>query len=145
MTAAIRVVMLASISTERFNLALFGIFGLLGLMLVSVGVYGVMSYFISQRAREIGIRLALGAPLRSVSGSVVGQGLALSTVGVIIGIAAALGLGRFMSGMLFGVSWNDPVTFVTIPALVTGVALLACVVPAMRATRVDPIEALRAE
>jgi hypothetical protein len=135
----------ASTATERMNVVLFGVFGLLGLALVSVGVYGVMSHFISQRTREFGIRLALGATPRLVLGSVVTQGLGLAAVGAAVGVAGALALGRFLSGMLFGVAWNDVSTLVTVPALVTGLAVLARLVPAARATRVDTIEVLRAE
>lgn len=135
----------ASTASERLNVVLFGVFGLLGLALVSVGVYGVMSHFISQRTREFGIRLALGATPRLVLGTVVAQGLGLAIVGSVIGVSGALALGRFLSGLLFGVAWNDLATFVAVPALVTGLAVLACVVPARRATRVDTIEVLRAE
>jgi putative ABC transport system permease protein len=135
----------ASTAGERFNAVLFAVFGFLGLGLVSIGVYGVMSYFISRRTQEIGIRLALGAAPRSVLGSVVNQGLALTILGTVLGIGGALALGQLMSGLLFGVGWNDMFTFVTVSTLVLAVALLACVVPAVRATRVDPIEVLRTE
>ena len=138
-------VVAASTSTERLNVTLFGVFGLLGLLLVSVGVYGVMSYFISQRARELGIRIALGAAPRSVLRLVVNHGLRLALVGAAVGVVGALSLGRFLSNLLYGVTWHDPITLVTVPALVTGVAVLACVIPARRAVRVDPINVLRSE
>ncbi len=138
-------VVAASTSTERLNVTLFAVFGLLGLLLVSVGVYGVMSYFISQRARELGIRIALGAAPRSVLNLVVNHGLRLALVGAGVGVVGALSLGRFLSNLLYGVTWHDPITLVTVPALVTGVAVLACVIPARRAVRVDPINVLRSE
>ncbi len=135
----------ASTSTDRLNVVLFGFFGLLGLSLVSVGVYGVMSYWVSQRTRELGIRIALGAAPRTVLGMVVGHGAVLAVIGVAVGIAGALTLGRFLSSLLFGVSSHDVATFLTVPIIVAGVAVLACYVPARRATRVDPIQVLRAE
>ena len=136
-------VVVASTSVERLNVVLFGGFGVLALLLVSVGVYGVMAYLVSERMQEVGIRMALGARPRAVLLSVLGQGLVLALVGIAIGVIGALGVGRALSGLLFGVSWYDPATFSAIPVVVLGVALVACYFPARRATRVDPVEVLR--
>jgi ABC-type antimicrobial peptide transport system permease subunit len=121
------------------------IFAGVALILTAVGLYGVISCSVSQSTHELGIRLALGAQSGDVLKLVVGQGMVLASVGVVIGLGAAFALTRFMSSLLFGVSPNDPLTFVSIAALLLGVALAACYIPARRATRVDPLVALRYE
>jgi ABC-type antimicrobial peptide transport system permease subunit len=110
-----------------------------------VGIYGVISYVVTQRTRELGIRLALGAEGGAVAGMVLRQGAILAGVGLTVGLAAALGVTRLMEAMLFGVSSTDPLTFVLVPLALGGVALLASWLPARRAARTDPVEALRAE
>lgn len=130
---------------RRFSLLLLGGFAALAVVLASIGLYGVMSYMVTQRARELGVRLALGAGTGHVLVLVLRQGVVLALVGVGIGLVAALALTRAMQGMLFRVGATDPVTFVLVPLLLVGVAALASWLPARRATRVDPMEALRAE
>ncbi len=122
-----------------------GVFGVLALVLAAVGLYGVIAYGARQRTHEIGIRLALGAQPEDVGKMVLGQGAKLALVGVGIGLAASLGAARLVRSLLFGVGATDPVTFVVVTALLIGVALLACYVPARRAMRVNPIDALRHE
>ena len=134
-----------SVAAERFNMTLVGLFAALGLLLAGVGIYGVMSYAVSQRRREIGIRIALGARVWDVLGIIIRQGMTLTLTGLAIGLGAAYSLTRIMKGLLFGVVPADPLTFVAIPLLLTAVALLACWIPARRATKVDPLVALRAE
>jgi putative ABC transport system permease protein len=114
-------------------------------VLASIGIYGVISYTVAQRIQEFGIRLALGAQPRNVFAMVLTQGARLALVGVLFGFAAAFGVTRLMSSVLFGVQPTDPLTFVVVPLLLMAVALLACYIPARRATRVDPINALRYE
>jgi putative ABC transport system permease protein len=134
-----------SIAPQRFNLALLGIFAGIALALALVGIYGVMAYVVAQRTHEIGIRMALGASPGQVLKLVVGQGMALAGVGVMLGLVAAFGLTRLMKSLLFGVSATDPVTFAAIPLVLVGVALIACYMPARRASKVEPLEALRHE
>ncbi|MGH9743343.1 MAG: ADOP family duplicated permease [Candidatus Acidiferrum sp.] len=134
-----------SVASSRFRAALFGIFALLALALAMIGIFGVMAHSVSQRAHEIGIRMALGAQRKSVMSMVLRQGAALAVLGVFIGIAASLALSRLLKGLLFGVLANDPLTIAGVALLVLGVALAACYVPARRAMRVDPMIALRYE
>ncbi|MGE0887353.1 MAG: ABC transporter permease [Blastocatellales bacterium] len=134
-----------SIEQQRFSMLLIGLFAGLGLLLAAVGIYGVISYSVAQRTNEIGIRIALGAQSKDVVRLILSHGLVLALLGVAIGSAAAFALTRLMKSYLFGVSATDPVTFVAIPLLLTIVALLACWVPARRATKVDPMIALRYE
>jgi macrolide transport system ATP-binding/permease protein len=127
----------------RVAASVLGSFGLLALALAAIGIYGVMSYAVARRTREIGIRVALGAQSSNVLRLVIGQGMTLAFVGVVVGVAAALALSRLAESLLFGVSAADPLTYVGVAALLTAVALLACYVPARRATRIDPVAALR--
>jgi predicted permease len=134
-----------SVARTSFTLVMLGIAGAMALALGIIGIYGVMSYTVSQRKREIGIRLALGAQGGDVLKIVLRQGTKLALVGVVIGIAAAFALTRLMTNLLFGVTAHDPLTFVAVAVLLILVALLACYIPARRATLVDPIVALRYE
>jgi putative ABC transport system permease protein len=135
----------ASVGQRKLLMVLLGAFSGIALLLSSIGIYGVMSYSVAQRAREIGIRVALGASRTRVLSLVVGQGMALAALGVGIGLLGALGLTRLLASQLFSVTATDPVTFTLVAALLSSVALLATLLPALRATRVDPVVALREE
>ena len=132
-------------AARRFTMVLLGVFAGLALLLSSIGIYGVISYVVSQRTNEIGIRIALGAQQRDVLRLMLGEGMKMALLGVSIGIAVALGLTHLMVNILFGVSATDPLTFLGVATLLVVVALLACWIPARRATRVDPLVALRYE
>jgi len=134
-----------SLADRRFALELLGIFAAVALMLAAIGIYGVMAYSFSQRTHEIGIRIALGAQRVDIFRMAVGEGMQLVAIGLAVGLAGAVTLTRFVRTMLFGVSASDPITFSAISALLAAVAFVACYVPARRATRVDPLVALRDE
>ena len=134
-----------STSRQRFNMWLMSAFGVSALLLAAIGIYGLMAYSVAQRTQEIGIRLAMGATARQVKNMVVFQGMRLAIAGVVVGIGAAFGLARLISSLLYGVHAGDPGAFLTAPFVLTIVALLAAWVPARRASRVDPVDALRYE
>jgi predicted permease len=124
---------------------LFGIFGFTGLALAVVGLYGVMSYSVSRRTREIGIRLALGAQISAVQRLIIGQGMVLACIALVVGLPIAFALAKFATSILYGVRPHDTVTFTVVPLLLAATALLACWIPAGRAARIDPQAALRCE
>jgi len=134
-----------SLASQRFSMILLGAFAGLALILSSIGIYGVVSYLVGQKTREIGIRIALGAQRSDVLRLVLGDGAKMVAVGLAVGLAAAFGLTRLMANMLFGVSTIDPLTFACVAAVLSSVALAACYIPARRAMRVDPMVALRYE
>jgi putative ABC transport system permease protein len=135
----------ASLGSRRFNVILIGFFGITALLLATAGVFGVMAYSVSRRTREIGVRIALGAGSRDVLKMILGQGMRTIFIGVAIGIIGSLALTRTVESLLFGVTATDPLTFGGVTLLLIGAALLACYLPARRATRVDPLVALRYE
>jgi len=135
----------ASVAAPRFNTTLLSIFAGVALVLTVVGLYGVMSYSVAQRTNEIGIRMALGAQSRDVLLMIVKQGSVLILLGLGIGLIGAYALTRVISSLLFGVTAKDPITFAAVSVLLAIVALLACYIPALRATKVDPMNALRCE
>jgi hypothetical protein len=134
-----------STSRQRFNMLLMTVFGAAALLLAAIGVYGLMAYSVQQRTPEIGIRLALGATSRIVRRMILGQGLALALVGIVIGLASAFGLSRVIASLLFGVKASDALVFVSVPAVLLLVAVAAVWWPARRASRVNPMIALRYE
>ncbi|HEU4836108.1 MAG TPA: ABC transporter permease [Pyrinomonadaceae bacterium] len=134
-----------SITQPRFNLFLLGLFSAVAMVLSAAGIYGVTAYTVTQRTHELGIRIALGAQVTDVLKMVLGQGMAVIGVGLLLGLVAAFGLVRFLRSLLFGVGENDPLTFVAITVVLMLVALIACYIPARRATKVDPLVALRTE
>jgi ABC-type antimicrobial peptide transport system permease subunit len=133
------------IAPERLNAALFSSFAVLALLIASIGVLGVLAFTVSQRTREFGVRMALGAKQSEVLAMVLREGAALAAVAVVVGMLAAAFLSRFLADLLFGVTATDAGTFVSVAGMLGAVALAAAYVPARRATRVDPMEALRAE
>jgi putative ABC transport system permease protein len=134
-----------SVSPQRLNVLLLGIFAFLALALATVGIYGVMAFSVTQRRNEIGIRMALGADQGDVLRLVVGQGLRLTATGVVVGLTGAWALARFLTSFLFGVRPTDIATYVVVSLALASVSLLACYIPARRATKVDPMVALRYE
>jgi putative ABC transport system permease protein len=134
-----------SITQPRFNLFLLGLFSAVAMLLSAAGIYGVTAYTVTQRTHELGIRIALGAQVGDVLKMILGQGMAVIGIGLVAGLAAAFGLMRLLRSLLFGVGENDPLTFAAITGVLVLVALIACYIPARRATKVDPLVALRAE
>ena len=134
-----------SVARQQFNMFLLALFSLVALCLAAIGIYGTIAYSVSQRTHEIGVRMALGAAQRSVVGLVVRQGMSLALAGLAIGLMASFGLTRLMASLLFGVSATDPATFASVALALSVVALVACLVPARRASKVNPIIALRYE
>jgi putative ABC transport system permease protein len=135
----------ASVTRQRFLSLLLGIFAFVALTLAAIGTYGILSYMVSERQREIGIRMALGAGNNQVVGLVLGQGMAIALAGIVVGVVGAYGLSRLTASLLYGVSPSDPATYTAVAGVIGIVAVAACVVPIRRATRVDPLEAIRAD
>jgi len=138
-------VLATAVAPARWSTTLLGVFAGVALVIAVLGVFGVLSFVVTQRARELGIRIALGAAPAQVRRLVVARGVALVLAGVALGIVGAVALTRFMGALLFGVTPTDPATYVAVAVILVGAALLASYLPARRATRVDPILALRAE
>jgi ABC-type antimicrobial peptide transport system permease subunit len=134
-----------ALTQERLFARLSSFFGIVALLLASIGLYGTMSYGVTRKTHEIGIRMALGADPRNVLSMVIGQGLVLAVIGVAIGVAAGIGLTRWIASFMYGVTPTDPLTFAGVSILLILVASLACFIPARRAMRVDPLIALRYE
>jgi putative ABC transport system permease protein len=133
----------SSAAQPRLNATLLGVFAAIALVVSAIGTYGVLAYSVSQRTKELALRMALGADRGGVLRLVVGEGMLVGSAGIAAGIAGAMALSRALSSMVFGVSVRDPSTFVAVPLMLAGVALAASAVPAIRASRVDPITALR--
>jgi putative ABC transport system permease protein len=134
-----------SLARQRFASTMLGAFAVFALLLAAVGLYGVMSHLVTQSTHDIGVLVTLGARPGNIIGLVVRQGMQLAGIGIAVGLVGALGLTRVMNSLLFGVSTTDALTFATVPALLAAVAFAATVIPAWRATRVDPMVALRQE
>jgi putative ABC transport system permease protein len=134
-----------SLGSRRFTLYLLGLFAIVAVTLAAIGLFGVMAYLVSERSREIGVRMALGGNRAEVFRLIVGRGVALAAAGAMLGVLGAAWLTRLMEGLLFSVLRTDPVTFAAVPIAMVAVAVLACYVPARRAMQVDPVIALRAE
>jgi putative ABC transport system permease protein len=134
-----------SVAQPRLSLDLLGLFAALAAALAMIGIYGVMAFAVSRRSHELGIRIALGAQPGDIRRMVIGQGALLAVIGVTVGLAAALYFARYMAPLLYGVGTGDPITFAAVPLVLMAVALAASWIPAMRATRVDPIVTLRQE
>jgi putative ABC transport system permease protein len=132
-----------SVAQPRFSMLLLGAFGAFALILASIGIYGVISYSVAQRTREIGVRMALGASRLNIFGMVLSQGARLAGLGIAVGILAAFSVTRMMSSFLYEIRPADPATFAVVSVVLLGVASIACYIPARRATRVDPLVALR--
>jgi ABC-type antimicrobial peptide transport system permease subunit len=135
----------AEVASQRFNAGALAGFAALAVLLAAVGIYGVMAYAVSQRTREMGVRIALGAGSGNVLRMILGQGLRLAVIGVALGLVTSFALTRLMTGLLFGVKPTDPGTFGLVTGALLAVAVIACWIPAWRATRVDPVIALRYE
>ena len=144
-TQTVEQMLYASLGSRRFNMFLLGNFAAVALLLSSVGLFGVMAYLVSQRTREIGIRLALGAHPRDIFRLVIGRGMLLAVIGAAVGLVAAFGLARYLETLLFQIKPHDGLAFTAATVLLLGVTLLACWLPARRATKVDPLVALRHE
>jgi putative ABC transport system permease protein len=138
-------ILAGEVAQRRLGMSLLAAFAALALLLASLGIYGVLSYAVTQRAPEIGLRIALGATPRDVSHMVLRDGMRLALIGLVIGLTASFALTRMMSNLLFRVSATDPTTFATVSLLLISVSLIACYLPARRATKVDPLVALRQE
>ena len=141
--ATMEQVMADSTSDRRLNMLLFALLGGLALALATIGVYGVVSYSVSQRTKELGLRMALGADRRDLLGLVVREGMMVAAMGIVLGVGVAALMGRTLSALVFGVSVWDPMSYAGVLALLALVSLVSCLVPALRASRVDPMEALR--
>jgi putative ABC transport system permease protein len=135
----------SSLDQRRFSLVIFGVFGCVALLLAAMGIYGVTNYAVTQRTHEIGIRMALGARVKDVLKLVLRNGMSLALIGAVIGLAGAFALTRVMSNLLFGVAPTDLATFTAVALVLITVAFIACYIPARRATKVDPLVALRYE